>query len=62
MTYKVFTDSNGNELSFLINDKNQIYIQINDSENPEIGNYITIDKDEAQELVDDLQLLANNLE
>lgn len=62
MTYKTFQDSNGNEMSFWINNKNQIYIEIKQVEDPYMSQYITIDKEDAQELVDDLQLLTNNLE
>lgn len=61
MTRKIFYDQNNNEMSFWINDNNQIFIQISDSDNPMLANFITIDKEDAQELVDDLQYLVNEL-
>lgn len=58
----VYYDENDNELEFYINANNKVYISVGQKDEQYQTGYITLDKDDLKELIEELNSLAKDLE
>lgn len=58
----IYYDENDNELECYINTNNKVYISIGQKDEESQFGYITLDKDDLRELIEELSSLEKNLE
>lgn len=58
----VYYDENDNELEFYINANNKVYFSVGQKNEEYQTGYITLDKDDLKELIEELSSLAKDLE